>query len=1059
MGRNYPDLHHSLSPGPARRRCCPPPKAAAGAGTTKTTKTKSRCFRAALVVLGIWLFFAGRSWSQPVIPIGHQGGVYSQSYQDGEENQSDDNADGNYRINIDHSCLSSKRLNCTNVKPIVANTKSRVNLIKGGKLTKSGAPRLIDKYPLARSRQNLESARRWLKLRLRLSPLPTKNPPTLAILADLFAAVKRRLIPPAYADVPKSLNYQGRMTDSSDNLIDGTTYYYQFEIYDAASAGTRLWASYDDFASTCGVAITPSSGVFNVVIGDATVDNMSDLNINFDADPYYLQIKISATQSSDVSCEGTLGAGASYETLTPRQRIVSSGFAFTSRELSGDYNEKITNPTDDYLAFTGVGGADNTDLYLDLDGTYPVLYSNTDTAVGLDDNLTFVGPQSITTSSGALTIQPASGSNLNISLATTGDLAVNTDDLYVDTSAGRVGIGTTVPGYKLDVVRQTTDTPVDFAGQFKNVGDDDVLVLFNATTATKTFDMGIANSNFVIRQNGGYGLQMDTNGNVGIGTTGPGAKLHVVGSTLIADTTPPDLILDNTTTGADADSGRLFFRGNEYTNPTNTELDMSILLDIVSTTDYKLAFYNDGGAAGTEVATLDESGNLQLDGLLNVDGTGTSDIAGTLNLSGGALTSTGALTITPAAGSNLAIALSTTGDFTVNTDDLVVDTSAGYVGVNDATPSYYLDVNGTGRFVNTLYADGGVNTTSGNLTLDSTGGTTQVADNLDVTGNTTSTSGYADFGSYLRASEIRSEGDIYANYDGTDGDSNVYFYEGGSPTGEYLRWDDASGYGDGAGFYLSDDLELAGNIRKNVASSNLVINSAGASSGVVLQTGGTDKFTVSSSGDATLNSNTYGYLTFGQLASAPTGSSGRQYYNTTDDKMYYYDGNLSDWRAMQGVTTEQFAPEYENSLTAADGSNNTGTLVTGYEIDAGNNTRTFYKWTSNQGTLQDFDIILHARVPDNFVSWATNAITLNYKTGVTGTTDNYVYWEIYEDGNATALMTSANLASTSWATDSATSTELSALTAGDTFRIVIKLAADNTSSAAAYAGYLTLYYQ
>jgi hypothetical protein len=48
-------------------------------------------------------------------------------------------------------------------------------------------------------------------------------------------------------------------------------------------------------------------------------------------------------------------------------------------------------------------------------------------------------------SSGALGITPASGSNLNITLATTGDLAVNTNQLYVDTSAGNVGIGTTAP--------------------------------------------------------------------------------------------------------------------------------------------------------------------------------------------------------------------------------------------------------------------------------------------------------------------------------------------------------------------------------------------------------------------------------------------------------------------------------------------------------------------------------------------------------------------------------------------------------------------------------------
>ena len=66
----------------------------------------------------------------------------------------------------------------------------------------------------------------------------------------------------------------------------------------------------------------------------------------------------------------------------------------------------------------------------------------------------------ITTQVGPLTIQPAAGSGVNIPLYTTGDFAVNTNQLYVDTSAGNVGIGTTVPAQKLHVEGQcvTGDT-------------------------------------------------------------------------------------------------------------------------------------------------------------------------------------------------------------------------------------------------------------------------------------------------------------------------------------------------------------------------------------------------------------------------------------------------------------------------------------------------------------------------------------------------------------------------------------------------------------------------
>ena len=66
-----------------------------------------------------------------------------------------------------------------------------------------------------------------------------------------------------------------------------------------------------------------------------------------------------------------------------------------------------------------------------------------------------VAPTSVSTpsliSTGALTITPAAGSNLNVNLSTTGDFAVNTNQLYVDTSATNVGIGVTNPAQKLEI--------------------------------------------------------------------------------------------------------------------------------------------------------------------------------------------------------------------------------------------------------------------------------------------------------------------------------------------------------------------------------------------------------------------------------------------------------------------------------------------------------------------------------------------------------------------------------------------------------------------------------
>ena len=61
------------------------------------------------------------------------------------------------------------------------------------------------------------------------------------------------------------------------------------------------------------------------------------------------------------------------------------------------------------------------------------------------------------------------------------------------------------------------------------------------------------------------------------------------------------------------------------------------------------------------------------------------------------LTASGGMTFTPAAGSGVNFSLATTGDFVVNTNQFVVDTSAARVGINTSSPGAALDVIGVIR--------------------------------------------------------------------------------------------------------------------------------------------------------------------------------------------------------------------------------------------------------------------------------------------------------------------------------------------------------------------------
>jgi len=121
--------------------------------------------------------------------------------------------------------------------------------------------------------------------------------------------------------------------------------------------------------------------------------------------------------------------------------------------------------------------------------------------VGATGGLTLAGVGT----GGALSLTPTAGQNVNISLSGAGDLAINTNQLYVDTSAGNVGIGTTTPYSKLSVWGSGTGTSRLFE-----------LTNSASTTLASFLDNGT-----------GYFL-----GNVGIGTTNPLATLHMVGGFL-----------------------------------------------------------------------------------------------------------------------------------------------------------------------------------------------------------------------------------------------------------------------------------------------------------------------------------------------------------------------------------------------------------------------------------------------------------------------------------------------------------------------------------------------
>ena len=110
-----------------------------------------------------------------------------------------------------------------------------------------------------------------------------------------------------WAQVPRTLNYQGVLTDGSSVIVPDGNYNVTFRIYQDQTGGSAIWEEAQ--------LISVSSGIFNVVLG-----SVIPLNIPFD-NQYYFGVSV--------------GAGTE---LTPRIQFTASAYS-----LNSSNSEKVNN--------------------------------------------------------------------------------------------------------------------------------------------------------------------------------------------------------------------------------------------------------------------------------------------------------------------------------------------------------------------------------------------------------------------------------------------------------------------------------------------------------------------------------------------------------------------------------------------------------------------------------------------------------------------------------------------------------------------------------------------
>jgi hypothetical protein len=570
--------------------------------------------------------------------------------------------------------------------------------------------------------------------------------------------------------------------------------------------------------------------VGDIAINGGNITSSADLDIDATGDdvttPDRLTVGTSTPGVGQFNVSGTqVGkALAIFNDTGTDQNIITasaSGTTVFSLDRAGDLNlansEYIANSTDDIIAFVGSGGGDDTNLYLNLDGTYPTLYSNTDSQIGIDDDLIFVGAQSITTSTGNLTIAPAG----NLVINTTGG-TINIDDAIIDLSTQATNIdlinsNASALTFETNLLRlDTSNTAVEVTGT-TNLGDGGSTnyAQFN-TTGDLTF-VGTANT---ITGPGANGLTLTntsgqiqlttvTSGEIDITSAGAldmnaasatldtsGAFSFDAGASSNVSVTSGDLTLSTVTSGElDLTSAGLI----DINAGANLDIDVTGTYDMLSTG----AFSIDGTGASNVSAS---SGNLTLStltsGTLILNSAGAMDIdsAGALTIDtagSGDITITsaddiifndtqigGVIQVSDADGSftsgdtgiidaiNTAYAAATGGSgsvWTLSSNTIYPTTLGDRVGIGTTTSgdieSKLFVTSGAGQLTGkalaifdqeesqdiltasasgttrlrvanngNLFITGTLNTVSGNLTLDSSGGTTTISDNLIITG-------------------------------------------------------------------------------------------------------------------------------------------------------------------------------------------------------------------------------------------------------------------------------------------------------------------------------------